>query len=129
MKTYIISLAMLVIFIPNVQSDIHVYSDKDTKEVVFIVENDKVVLSSEDSVKLEETVLPNNIEFYNLTEEYSDYKLSGKKLILNTRKISDRENEKDSDKNKSDKKDTDFDSAKEKLIILGLTSDEVESLK
>lgn len=112
-------------------ADVVVYSDKNTKEVLFIVEGDTVVLSEEDEPNIDITILPNDIEFYALTEQYSDYKLSNKKFILNTQKISDRENEIIDEKDKKIKKDTDFESAKGKLTSgtwIALNDDEVDSL-
>ena len=122
----------LFIFVPLANSSVIVYSYTDNNEVIFITEKDNVVISDEDMDKIEMTVFPNDIEFYDLTEQYSDYKVAGKKFILNTKKISGREDEKVKDKEKKDKKDADFESAKVKLMSetwTALTSDECDSLK
>ncbi len=132
MKKIILALFLVCAMQTVVCAEVYVYSEKNSKEVLFIVENDTVILSDEDAVNIERTVLPNDLEFYALTEAYIDYKLSGNKFILNTKKISDRENKKIDDKIKSDKKDSDFLTAKAKLMNatwIPLTDEECESLR
>ena len=129
MKNIILALVLCFCFQSVAHGSIYVYTYKDSKEIIFIEEKDNVVVSEYDKGNIEKTILPNNIEFYNLTEQHSDYKLSGKKIILNTKKISDREDEKVKIQEDKIKKDNYFESAKEKLIILGLTDDEVEALR
>ncbi len=125
----ILLVVIMVLFSASVYADVFVYYDKETKEVLFIEESDTVIISDEDKGKIEKVVLPKDKEFYNLTEDYSDYKLSERKFILNTKKISDKEKNKDKDKAKRDKKNADFKSAKSKLIQLGLTEPEIDSLR
>lgn len=129
MKNLIFALLFILCFQVKAFSEVYVYTKKNTNEVIFVTEENNVVISSEDKDKIKETILPNDLEFYALTELYSDYKLAGNKFILNTQKISDRAAEKVDRKNKKDKRDADFESAKSKLINLGLNSDEVDSLK
>ena len=117
--------ALMVLFCGAASAEVYVYSYKDSKEVVFITEEDNVIYDE----TMDKTVLPNSIDFYNLTESYSNYKLSGKKLVLNTAKISEQEKVLEDAKKDGDKKQSDFESAKKKLMDLGLTSDEVQSLK
>ncbi len=106
-----------------------VYTDKATRAVIFITEKDNVVIDDSDKDKIVKTILPNDIAFYALTEAYSNYKLSGTKFILNTEKISAEEKAKSDAEKALEQKNTDFDSAKVKLMALGLTDAECESLR
>jgi hypothetical protein len=125
-----IILVLIILAVPGICfSDVYVYSYKDSKEIVFITEKDNVVIDNSEKDNIEKTVLPNTIEFYSLTEAYTDYKLSNKKFVLNTAKISERENEKEKYLEDGQKKQAAFESAKVKLMDMGLTSDEVDSLK
>lgn len=113
-----------------VWGEIAVYSDKGTKEIVFIGDEKNIIISAEDADRFEKTILPQDIEFYSLDQDYSVYKLiNNKKFVLNTEKISEQENKRKADEAAKDKKNADFITAKEKLMALGLTSDEVDSLK
>jgi len=106
-----------------------VYSEKVSKEVVFLGDGENIVLSDEDAESLEKTVMPGEIDDYYFLEALEDYKLMNKKFVINNKKISDRENAKIDSEKKSGKKASDFLSAKAKLVALGLTADEVDSLK
>ena len=111
-------------------ADIYVYSTVGSNEVIFITEDQSsVFIAPEDSATIEETILKKDIEFYNLTEDYSNYLMKHKKFILNTQKATDKADKKAQHEADKVKKDDDFESAKAKLIILGLTADEVDSLK
>ena len=109
--------------------EVFVFTEKDTKEVLFISEQDNVVIDEKEKDNIEKTVLPNDIAFYSLTEAWTDYKLSGKKFVLNTAKVSARENAGEQEQQNQDKKQSDFESAKQKLIGLGLTDSEVDALR
>ncbi len=129
-KTFLIIIILLVSV--KCYGNVYVWTDKLNNEVIFIDEVDSVVISSADVSNIEKTILPKDIEFYGLEEAYTDYKLINGKFILNTKKISDRENEKITEKEKEDKKQVDFESAKTKLMSATwtpLTSDEVDSLR
>ena len=131
MKNIILALVLCFMIQGIVSADVYVFSYVDSKEVIFISEQDNVVIA-EGETNIEKTILPNDIAFYDLTEQYSDYKLSGNKFILNTKKISDREDKKNEDKDKENKKNADFITAKTKLMSStweALTSDEVDSLR
>ena len=106
-----------------------VYSEKVSKEVVFLGDGENIVLSDEDAESLKKTVMPGEIDDYYFLEALEDYKLMNKKFVINNKKISDRENAKIDSEKKSGKKANDFLSAKAKLVALGLTADEVDSLK
>ena len=125
-----ILLVLTILLTPTICfSDVYVYTQKDTDEVLFITEKPNVVINEAEKDNIVETVLPKDIAFYDLTEAYSDYKLTNKKFVLNTKKISDRENAILAAKEAEAKKASDFESAKQKLIDLGLTNDEVLSLR
>lgn len=119
----------MLVFIPMVQADFTVYYDKATKEVKFAGDAKNIVLSEEAIDRLKSVVKSGKLEDYDLTESIYDYKIKNDNFVVNTKKISDRENEETDQKNKKKKKDDDFESAKSKLIAIGLTADEVDSLK
>lgn len=126
----ILFIIVISLFCVQSYADVFVYSEKSTKNVIFITESaGLVVISDTDVDKIEETILPHDIEFYNLTEDYNDYKLKNKKFVLNTQKISDKDAEKVQHEADKLAKDNDFASAKTKLIGLGLSPEEVESLR
>lgn len=132
MKNIILAVIICLAIPSLAHSSVYVYADKNSKEVIFITESDNVVISSDDESKIEETILPHDIAFYELTEDYSLYKFSNGKFTLNTQKISNIEDKKNADKEKHDKKNADFETAKEKLMSAiwePLTSDEVDSLR
>ena len=126
------SIFIIIIFLLTstiCSAETYVYTNKTTDEVIFITDKPNVVIDEKEKNDIVETILPKDLEFYALTEAYSDYKLSSKKFVLNTKKISDRENAKLEAIEQVNKKNADFASAKAKLIQLGLTSDEVDALK
>lgn len=123
---FIVLIGLLCTQIAN--ADVLVYADKNSKEVLFITEEDSVILSEDDKVKIELTVLPHDIAFYELTEAYEDYKFSNGKFTLNTKKISDKEAEKAQQELDKAKQLEDIISAKEKLEALGLTRAECDAL-
>ena len=131
MKTIIILIALFIT--TPAFSEVYVYTDTSSDEVLFITEKkDAVVIDDAAKDSIVETVLPKTLEYYDLTEKYSDYKLSGGRFILNTQKISDRENAVTEATAATQKKIEDFESAKIKLMNkdwVPLTLDEVESLK
>lgn len=125
-KIFLLTILGFFVLVPIANSSVWVYTDKNTKEVIFLSEsNDVVIDSSETNIK--EDIIPNNIEFYNLTELYTDYKFNGT-FTLNTKKMSDKQDEKDQRDADKVKKDADLETAKSKLIGLGLTTDEVQAL-
>ena len=125
-----IFLALCFMFVTTYASaDFLVYSDKTTDEIEFIVEEErKIKLSADDAIRLNKTKLPGSIKDYDLTESYTDYKLRGKQFIINTKKISDRVNVEVADTVRNDQKILEQDSAKTKLMALGLTESEFLSL-
>lgn len=126
------SIIFLVVFLQAslAFSEILVFTDKNTKSVEHIVTSEAdVILSDADKTRLEKTVMPGELEDYDLTEQITDYKIVSKKFVINTKKISDLENaaaDADADRQQ---KEQDFQSAKAKLINLGLTDSECEALK
>ena len=125
-----IILAVCLVFITSLAyADFYVYYDKDTDEVLFISDQEKKVkISEEDSAKIVSEKLPGSIKDYELTESYTDYKFKGKKFIINTTKISDRVNEEIANQESLAQKLVDQESAKGKLMALGLTEAEFLSL-
>lgn len=121
-------LLLFIIFITNnVYANVYVYYYKDSKEVIFIDDKDSVVVSAEDSSNIDKAILSNNLEYYNLEYDYNYYLLQGNKLILNSSKLADKEIEKNNLKSKKAADNALKESAKNKLISLGLTSDEVDA--
>src|SRR3990167_10324408 len=127
MKIFITFL-MLLISTPG-WCDFFVYYDKDTQEIKFIVEEERnIKLSVNEEASLQKRKLPGNIKDHELTEAYTDYKLLGNNFVVNTKKISDRENVKIADQERLQQKLANQESAKAKLMVLGLTESEFLSL-
>ena len=130
MKKIIVCLSVLMFVCVSAHSEILVVSDKTTKQVEHVVNDEnELVLSSSDMDRLETTVMPGNLSDYDLTEQLTDYKMVNKKFVINTKKISDRENAAEQVDLDNQKKEQDFQSAKAKLMALGLTADECEALR
>ena len=101
MKKFI--LALLILSITTIASaDFKVVYDKSSKEVIFIVDKGDVVISSEDEAKLETEIMSGKISDYDLKEKYEDYKMVNGRFIINTQKISDKENKKEDKKKEAD---------------------------
>ena len=130
-KKLLIVLISTVFLVCQAHASVWVWTNT-SNEVLFIDEKDSVVISPSDQANIEKTILPKDIEFYGLTEAYTDYKLINNKFILNTAKISDRENRKNQEAVDAQAKRDAFVSAKAKLKSITwtpLTDDEVEALK
>ena len=111
-----IAFCMLLISTPG-WCDFLVFYDKDTQEVKFIVEEERSLkLSSDEEASLQKRKLPGNIKDHELTEAYTDYKLLGNNFVINTKKISDRENIKITDQERLKQKLANQETAKAKLM-------------
>ena len=117
-----------ILFVATIAyGDFTVYSDKNTDEVVFIVEEgDRVKISFKDGERLQSKNMKGNIRDYDLTEAYTDYKLQGTRFIVNTKKISDRVNAVEAIEASVAKGEEDKLTAFDKLIELGFTEDETK---
>lgn len=102
-------------------ADSVVFYDKNSGEVKFVVTDaQKVVLSADDAKNIQTKVIKGKLE---LDHALNDYKVSGNDVVLNTKKISDRQAETDQiKKNKDDIKA----SIASKLKTAGLTDQEVD---
>lgn len=127
-KKLFLLLIFMTVFAYQAHAVVYVWTDKATDEVIFLDEKDSVIISSGDQSKIKKTMLQKDIEFYGLTEAYTDYKFVNGKFILNTKKISDKVNA-------QEQQDADdvmtrvlIDLAKSKLVALGLSIDEANAL-
>jgi len=123
----ILLILAFVLISQNAFSEVYVYTDKSSGEILFVTEKDNVVIDEKEKDSIEKTILPKDLEFYALTEAFTDYKLSGKKFVLNTAKISARENAITQQTQAEQARKAALTSAKEKLINLGLTAQECEA--
>ena len=121
------TLAILLLLTSTAFGEVYVYTEKQTGEVLFITEEKNVVIDEGQRDGIIETVLPNDIAFYNLEQKYTDYILSGRKFILNTEKITREEDAINTQKEVEQTRLTALQSAKTKLIALGLTSVECDA--
>jgi len=130
MRIFLIAICLLIgtLIASSVYANVFVFTYKDTNEVIFITETDNVVISDEEQDKIEKTVLQKNIRFYDLTEAHTDYKLINNRFILNTQKISDRENRRNQENANDQSRRNVLDTAKTKLIGLGFTPAEAGAL-
>jgi len=71
-----------------------VFYDKDTKEVKFIGNEKNIILSDTDKAQFSKIVKKGDIKDYALSEIIYDYKIINNNFVINTQKISDRENAK-----------------------------------
>lgn len=81
----------------NARADIYIVYDQASKDVVSISKRDDVVM--EPAWKLK--VLPGRFEDLQLVEHPTYYKLQGNRLVLNTRKVSDEEIERNNQRDRS----------------------------
>ena len=125
-----IILIFLALFICEyAYADFVVFYYTETEEVLFISDNEKEVrLSEYEKTKISKAKIKGDIRDYELTESFTDYKLKGGKLIINTKKISAREDILDEDLDRLKNLKSLQTSAKTKLIELGLTEEEFKSL-
>lgn len=124
----LIWLFSLLILSVSASAEMTVYYDKNTKEIQFVSESSRVNLSEIDKTRLLMKVLNKDIEFYGLDNPIEDYKWLNNTFILNTQKISDRVNQRNQDVANEQARRIALDSAKTKLIGLGLTISEAEAL-
>lgn len=115
-------------FTTTVYADFAILLDKQSKEVVNISANENdFKISEADKDNLEVKIVNKDLESFGLDSAVQDYKFQGNKFILNTAKISERENKKDVELQNLNKQKDEQVSAKNKLKALGLTQDEVDS--
>lgn len=114
---------LFLLFVAIAQADIYVLKDKTTNEVIMVSEKNNYILNDD---TLEVVTLPKDLLFYGLEEDYTLYLLKNKKFSLNTIKITEIEDKKTAEKAKKDKFDAAKVTAKEKLLGLGFTKDEVD---
>ena len=122
-KIVLFVLVFVLSFAAFSRAEVYVVYKTDTKEVLSVSPEDDAVVESGYSKE----ILPGATSDYPLEENVQDYKMTGKRFVLNTKKISDRENEKEAGEAKETKRQADLDSAKVKLMALGLTSAEVNA--
>ena len=87
MKKMFLGILFVLFFSSSVNAEVYVTYNQTTKEVLFISEKKNVVIPKEDTEKFKTLVLPNDIAFYGLSDDYTNYKVQGKKLMLNMDKI------------------------------------------
>jgi Pyruvate/2-oxoacid:ferredoxin oxidoreductase gamma subunit len=104
-----------------VHADVVVVFDPSTKEVYSLSKESDAVVPAGMEVK----TIQGNPEDYYSQADAKDYKFDGDKLILNVKKINDREELR---QQKQQKQDNDKALAIAKLKALGLTDDEIKIL-
>ena len=107
------------------QAKTYVLKDKVSNEVFAISDSNNIV---NNTLEAEIVVLEKDLEYYNLEEAHTDYLLKNKKFVLNTYKISEKEDKKNQDKEKKIKDSSFKISITEKLKVLGFTDYECEYL-
>ncbi len=114
--------------ISDVQAGFFVLYDKTSNEIIHVADKEtNFQIAGPDKSKLDIQKMNGLFEDLDLESAVQDYKLVNGKFVLNVKKISDRENEKEAGEAKETKRQTDIDSAKTKLMALGLTKTEVDS--
>ena len=91
---FIILILVLFGAVMFASADVYVLLDSDTKEVKSVSDEDDAVLE----VGWEKKVLPGKRSDYPLFYKSKYYKMTGKKFVVNTKKISDEENVKNKKK-------------------------------
>lgn len=88
----VILTVFLCLLIPSLAfGDFFVLYDKNTKEVINISDDEKdFIIAGSDKEILEVKEMNGSISDYGIDGAIQDYKLSGNKFIVNTKKISDR---------------------------------------
>ena len=127
MKMLILLFSLLILSV-TASAEITVYYDKNTKEIQFVSDSNRINLSEIDKIRLLMKVLDKDIEFYGLDNPIEDYKWLNNTFILNTQKISDRVNQRNQDAVDAQARRNDLDSAKIKLEGLGFTPSEASAL-
>lgn len=126
MKISGIVFCFILSFVGFAGADVYVLYNTSSKEIASIQDDDSAVLEQGFTKKIIEG---KKIADFGLDQNAVDYKFVNDKFVLNSKKISDRENEKEAGEAKEVKRKTDLGSAKVKLMALGLTEDEFESLR
>ena len=127
-RTIILSILMLGLCVSYVDASIYVVYEKSSKEIVIISEKNDIALNDS---SLEVKVLPKTLDFYALDKPHSDYKLVGNNIIVNTAKITAREDRKNNAVSAEAKRIVDKTSAKTKLKSVTwtpLTEDEAQAI-
>ena len=128
MKTFLLLVSTLLVITSNANADFVVLRDKASNEIIHIADKESdFQIAEADKSKLDVQEMNGSFEDIELEAPAQDYKLVNGKFVLNVKKISDRENEKEAGETKETKRQADLDSAKVKLMALGLTSSEVNA--
>lgn len=128
MRILIFLVMFMSCFLSTANADYVVLYDKQSKEIIHIAdEAADLQIAETDKDKLDVQEMNGSFEDVELESAVQDYKLVNGKFVLNVKKISDRENEKEAGEAKETKRQADLDSAKIKLMALGLTSAEVNA--
>ncbi len=121
MKTIKVLLFILCISCNLARADVFVIYDTQTKEVASIQDDDSAVVEQ----GFTKTIIEGKeVADFDLENNATDYKFTNNKFVVNTKKISDRENEKEAGEAKETERKADLESAKSKLKALGLTEAE-----
>ena len=124
MKKIILLLVGIVIgscLVSNSYAKTYVLKDIKTDEVYMISDRNNIINNTSGA---EIVVLEKDLEYYGIDESYTDYKLKNNKLILNSKKINEKEAKIKDNKDKKDKDDLLIISIIDKLKVLGFTDDE-----
>lgn len=118
---------ILLLLTSNVFSN-EIYYNKNTGEILTITK-ENVYLSETDSKFIVHRKLPDNFDVKTLPKSLNYYKYDGNKIELNLDKISAEEDNAIVERSRLNKEKSDRQSAINKLKGLGLTENEIESLK
>lgn len=121
MKTFFIMI--ILCFVCSHSFAEKVYFKKDTGEVVFTASCKDVVVINDSNISF--------VDIKNLGDidgQISDYKVSGNRIVLDNKKINDRNTKIEKAFEKEESKKIMRKSAEDKLKALGLTEDDVKAL-
>ena len=128
MKILIFLFLFMFSSLSNARADFFVLYDKISKEIVNIADKESdFQIAESDKTKFDIQEMSGDFKDVELESAVQDYKMNNGKFVLNTKKISDRENAKADNEQKESERKAALESAKVKLMALGLTSEECES--
>ena len=126
MKTLLMLIFVLTTSVAR--ADFVLLYNKTTGEVINVADKETDFnIATTDKIKLEVKEMSGDFTDLELEAPLQDYKLVNGKLVLNTKKISDRENEKIDQEALEAQRQVDLGTAKTKLINLGLTAQECQA--
>lgn len=125
MTKIVLFIFLSLIFVYPAFGEFYVLYNKSSKEIINIADKESdFQIAESDKAKLEIQAMSGSFGDVELESAVQDYKMSNGKFVLNTKKVSGRENAKSDNEQKESERKVALESARTKLIALGLTSDE-----